>query len=54
MNNKGVVDEYRRPKLAYEVVKRRMTAREKGQKPKVKGQGSKVKGSKVKGRKSAR
>ena len=49
MNNKGVVDEYRRPKLAYEVVKRRMAAREKGQKPKVKGQGSKVKG-----RKSAR
>jgi len=24
MNNKGTVDEYRRPKLAYEVVKRRM------------------------------
>jgi beta-glucuronidase len=24
MNNKGTVDEYRRPKLAYDVVKRRM------------------------------
>jgi beta-glucuronidase len=24
MNNKGVVDEFRRPKLSYEVVKKRM------------------------------
>jgi beta-glucuronidase len=24
MNNKGIVDEYRRPKLAYDTVKRRM------------------------------